>query len=438
MRSYALIKKLLIAAAMIISLILIISGGVPELPSSKPESTYSVSPDIKAYLAENILAIGAFIIYLTISIAISAYGIFIRRNTNESNDIDKIWIDLGIFTFLSGVWILTDSRALEIFTYSNGRIFTRNTVIFISFISIMLMPIAFLAFLRHMNINNKGMLIADGLFHLTFFTFVLCCTLRLSKHFYFGFLVFFHLLICTLIVSCIIFYFRNIRHSGDKKLKSIFNSIILFMISLPAALIIFYFKEKDFYSLLYTVGFFVLNINLMRISVKETRLMYKEISKSEAYKLMAYTDSLTSIENRNAFIKMENEIKIDGNTSFIIMDINGLKRVNDTRGHHYGDKLIRRAAEAVKEAFSPIGSCYRIGGDEFAVICQNISENLLKETINNMLDKIEAENANTDQPLSLAYGYAFGGEGNDNAASLFAAADIAMYLNKKESLSSRR
>ena len=120
------------------------------------------------------------------------------------------------------------------------------------------------------------------------------------------------------------------------------------------------------------------------------------------------------------------------------MDINGLKRVNDTRGHHYGDKLIRRAAEAVKEAFSPIGSCYRIGGDEFAVICQNISENLLKETINNMLDKIEAENANTDQPLSLAYGYAFGGEGNDNAASLVAAADIAMYLNKKESLSSRR
>ncbi len=54
---------------MIASLILIISGGVPELPSSKPESTYSVSPDIKAYLAENILAIGAFIIYLTISIA---------------------------------------------------------------------------------------------------------------------------------------------------------------------------------------------------------------------------------------------------------------------------------------------------------------------------------------------------------------------------------
>ncbi len=109
--------------------------------------------------------------------------------------------------------------------------------------------------------------------------------------------------------------------------------------------------------------------------------MYKEISKSEAYKLMAYTDSLTSIENRNAFIKRENEIKIDGNTSFIIMDINGLKRVNDIRGHHYGDKLIRRAAETVKEAFSPIGSCYRIGGDEFAVICQNISENLLKETI---------------------------------------------------------
>ena len=438
MRSYALIKKLLIAAAMIISLILIISGGVPELPSSKPESTYSVSPDIKAYLAENMIAIGSFIVYLIISIVISVYGIFMHRNTNESKDIDKICIDLGIFTFLSGVWILTDSRALEIFTYSNGRIFTRNTVIFISFISIMLMPIVFLAFLRHMNINNKGMLIVDGLFHLTFFTFVLCCTLRMSKYFYFGFLVIFHLLICALIVSGVVFYFRHVRRGGDKKLKNIFNSIMMFMIFSAAALINFYFKEEALYSLIYAVGFFVLNINLMKISLRETLSMYKDISKSEAYKLMAYTDSLTSIENRNAFIKMENEIKIDSNTSFIIMDINGLKRLNDTSGHHYGDKLIRLAAEAIKEAFSPIGSCYRIGGDEFAVICQNISENLLKETINNMLDKIEAENANTDQPLSLAYGYAFGGEGNDNAASLFAAADIAMYLNKKENLSSRR
>ena len=138
------------------------------------------------------------------------------------------------------------------------------------------------------------------------------------------------------------------------------------MIFSAAALINFYFKEEALYSLIYAVGFFVLNINLMKISLRETLSMYKDISKSEAYKLMAYTDSLTSIENRNAFIKMENEIKIDSNTSFIIMDINGLKRVNDTRGHHYGDKLIRRAA------------------------------------------------------------------------SLFAAADIAMYLNKKESLSSRR
>lgn len=42
-----------------------------------------------------------------------------------------------------------------------------------------------------------------------------------------------------------------------------------------------------------------------------------------------------------------------------------------------------------------------------------------------MLDKIEAENANTDQPLSLAYGYAFGGEGNDNAASLVCGSPIS-------------
>lgn len=60
------------------------------------------------------IAIESFIVYLIISIVISVYGIFMHKNTNESKDIDKICIDLGIFTFLSGVWILTDSRALEI------------------------------------------------------------------------------------------------------------------------------------------------------------------------------------------------------------------------------------------------------------------------------------------------------------------------------------
>ena len=50
------------------------------------------------------------------------------------------------------------------------------------------------------------------------------------------------------------------------------------------------------------------------------------------------------------------------------MDVNGLKYANDTFGHQAGDELIKAAANAIKKAFGASGNCFRIGGDEFAVI----------------------------------------------------------------------
>ena len=58
-------------------------------------------------------------------------------------------------------------------------------------------------------------------------------------------------------------------------------------------------------------------------------------------------------------IRIEGAEKIDRSRPWVIVT----NHQSMLDGHHYGDKLIRRAAEAVKEAFSPIGSCYLIGGD---------------------------------------------------------------------------
>lgn len=54
---------------------------------------------------------------------------------------------------------------------------------------------------------------------------------------------------------------------------------------------------------------------------------------------MAYSDSLTDIKNRNAFVKEQEELQVDETVCYVIMDINGLKLVN-ALGHHYGEELI--------------------------------------------------------------------------------------------------
>ena len=54
--------------------------------------------------------------------------------------------------------------------------------------------------------------------------------------------------------------------------------------------------------------------------------------------------------------------------AFVLFDIDDLKQVNDTLGHHVGDQAIYTASQCIRSAFGQAVRCYRIGGDEFAVI----------------------------------------------------------------------
>ncbi|MCI5530541.1 MAG: hypothetical protein MR406_10450 [Blautia sp.] len=58
-------------------------------------------------------------------------------------------INLGIFILLSGIWILTDSQTLTVFTREYGGFLDRNSIVFVSFICFMLLPIVFIGFLHN-------------------------------------------------------------------------------------------------------------------------------------------------------------------------------------------------------------------------------------------------------------------------------------------------
>lgn len=78
----------------------------------------------------------------------------------------------------------------------------------------------------------------------------------------------------------------------------------------------------------------------------------------------------------------------------------------------------------------PIGTCYRIGGDEFAVTCRNIDETTVKKSISKIKRRLAAESPDDAYCVSLAVGYAFGGGEITATDRLFRAADAAMYLDK--------
>ena len=107
----------------------------------------------------------------------------------------------------------------------------------------------------------------------------------------------------------------------------------------------------------------------------------------------------------------------------VIIDLDGLKRINDTQGHDAGDDFIRRAAKALKGAARRKDTLARLGGDEFAYLavgCDEASAPALAERLRKALDAAEV-------PASL--GYALRGKGGLKTA--VGAADEAMYENKR-------
>ncbi len=156
--------------------------------------------------------------------------------------------------------------------------------------------------------------------------------------------------------------------------------------------------------------------------------------KAEAYlEYLGKHDSLTRLRNRAFYADELNRITRKGPwpLSVLAMDLNGLKRINDSEGHVAGDAMLRRAGEVLASASAGHPYCIaRIGGDEFVALLPGADERVaqaLKERIGSM---IELNNQfYSGQRLSLSIGLASCQRAAEVEATLHAA-DQAMFTEK--------
>jgi diguanylate cyclase (GGDEF)-like protein len=138
-----------------------------------------------------------------------------------------------------------------------------------------------------------------------------------------------------------------------------------------------------------------------------TQNINKEKKKEEELIFKSNVDELTGLYNRRAYeehIAEHKDTVTEENFVFVSLDVNGLKRVNDSLGHAAGDELIKGAANCLKQCFAPYGRIYRVGGDEFsAMIFAN--ENQL-EKIKSDFEEVTAKwSGNIVKSLSISSGY---------------------------------
>lgn len=122
-----------------------------------------------------------------------------------------------------------------------------------------------------------------------------------------------------------------------------------------------------------------------------------------------------------------------GHHVFYIFDLDHFKLVNDTLGHIFGDTVISRIAVKVKELFRDDDILGRIGGDEFAVLVKNISNEKTIEAKGWMLcERLRDSytNGNEEFPISASVGAAWYPRHGKNFQELYKKSDIALYASK--------
>ena len=151
------------------------------------------------------------------------------------------------------------------------------------------------------------------------------------------------------------------------------------------------------------------------------------------------TDALTGLPNRRSmFAHMTRELaraeRLQGEVAMIVMDIDGLKTINDTYGHHVGDRALRDMASAVHASLRPYDLCVRYAGDEFVVVlsdCSREAAEAKRRELQQRVTEIEVEvRPGEHVRLGASAGASIYPHDGTTYEALLADADLRMYRDK--------
>lgn len=223
--------------------------------------------------------------------------------------------------------------------------------------------------------------------------------------------------LCFLFLRKVIF--KELRLQGVIGSEELYRNITAFLLQAMAALMAL---------------FCIVSILLQWIYEYYTAQRLLLDKKLMEQRMKSSVDALTGVFSRLAYHEFLEQYTatVPADFTVFLMDINGLKGVNDALGHEAGDELICGAARCITEAVGERGKTFRIGGDEFVVLGQMTPSQA--QEILAALQRIAAAWSGTKvKALSISAGCAFASDHPDfSVERLTKEADLAMYARKQE------
>lgn len=153
--------------------------------------------------------------------------------------------------------------------------------------------------------------------------------------------------------------------------------------------------------------------------------------KQKQIEYLSFCDQLTGLHSRYFFEKELKRLDEKGSlpVGMILLDVNGLKLVNDAFGHSEGDRLLRKVSETLRKECGSDNTLCRIGGDEFVILLPRTDELQIKRTVER-ISKSLSNNTIESIPITGSCGWSIKRYLEESMSELFKKAEDDMYHNK--------
>ena len=388
-----------------------VSGYVPNIFwGTQPALMLMILKNVSVYLVLTV-----FLIVLGCVMMLYSLPLFRKKRSSQ-------FFFLALFSIDTGLWMLIETHILEMFV--------RNipVVIYLSYFTYGMMPVLLVRFLLgYEEFKRKiylQLLYLGGIFlnilQLFWSMTGICSEFEAQglNRIYLGLTV---VALLVLLLSA-----RNV----EKEERKLYSGISILILSTVLEMGYFLLIDKKNSGRILIIGICLFAVNSGISLIREARAMQKADIERNILVKMAYTDGMTQLGNRFAYDQEKSRLESLENIHIIILiaDMNGLKRANDSYGHSYGDQIICKTAEILQDSFQNLGKCFRIGGDEFCVLAENVERTVFETGIRHMEEKVSILQADIE-----GYGISFGiAEGvSRDIEDIYHIADNLMYSKKR-------
>ncbi|MCR5665643.1 MAG: GGDEF domain-containing protein [Eubacterium sp.] len=362
---------------------------------------------MQKHVMEFVIGIATFII----GVALLLLSAVMKRAKYETNAT----LSLGVLALILGFWTTIETVFAQM-------IFGKTALMhYLDFIMLMLLPVAAITFVNSYVLVKREFLvhIIAGLVFIELVGSTITTLTGIAD--YHEMLKVIHGVILLSVVFIVIMIVQNHFELIRRKLKTvdqygIYLGVVVLVGTAMVELLKYNSKTVQTSDSAHIVRwgafFFILIVSFatMATVLREMRLA----KETETIQKMAYTDALTGMMNRTAFLRDEEHYEKEVQSGrlkemmVVVIDLNNLKKINDTLGHHWGDEAIRKAAEIIEHAVKDKGTAYRIGGDEFAAFLSypgKAIEKVWEECEKQLCYLEQVYNANPDKKFELAMAY---------------------------------